>query len=260
MTLLEALILGIVQGATEFLPISSSGHLVLVEELLKVHVGLILEVTLHAGTLLAVAIYFRRRLAWMATSALREDQEGRRARVWILWLALATLPAVAVGLGFKSGIEAVFESRRWALWGLIATGVVIFSTFRLRSRGRSAIGPAGLVMGIAQAVAILPGVSRSGTTIAAGMWCGVDRSEAAEFSFLLSLPAIAGAMLLQAFEVGAAGGVPSGLLAGLVVGLLGAFLSGYAAIAGLLEVLRRRGLHPFAWYCWAVGLAGLILI
>ncbi len=259
---IEALILGIVQGATEFLPISSSGHLVLVGALLGVEEGgLLVEITLHTGTLLAVLVYFRSRLRWMFTEAPRRDETGRRARAWILWLLVGTVPAALVGILLRGPIEEVFRSPRAALAGLLATGFILASTRWAVSRLKDPAGPAALVMGLAQAVAILPGISRAGATIAAGMWSGVDKSEAAEFSFLLSLPAIGGAALLQTAEL-MQGGVPgaSGMVLPLALGFAASFAAGYAAIAGLLEVLRRRGLVPFAWYCWAVALAGLLIV
>lgn len=262
MGLWEALLLGLVQGATEFLPVSSSGHLVLTEALLGVREGgLLVEVTLHAGTLLAVVVYFRRRLGWLLVRGLGRGPEGPTARRYLLWLLLGTLPAAAVGLLLEDSIAAVFESTQAALWGLMATGVILFTSRWARSRQTRPDGPAGLAMGLAQAVSILPGVSRSGSTIAAGLWAGTDRREAAEFSFLLSIPAIGGAAflhLLDLLEGGAAAAAP--LAGGLVVGFAVSFLSGLAAIALLLEILRRRGLAPFAWYCWGVGIIGLLVV
>jgi len=262
MNLLEALLLGVVQGATEFLPVSSSGHLVLTEALLGVgEGGLLVEVSLHAGTLLAVVIYFRHRIAWLGRGAFAGDEDGRQARRWLLWLALGTLPAVVVGLGLRESVERVFESPLAAVIGLAVTGAILLGSRWSRSRGRAAASPAALVMGLGQALAIMPGISRSGTTIAAGMWSGVERSEAAEFSFLLSVPAIAGAALLMALDVlgGRAPGAEA-LTVPLLVGFTAAGLAGYGAIAALLAIIRRTGLVPFAWYCWAVALLGFIFI
>lgn len=262
MNILEALLLGVVQGATEFLPISSSGHLVITEALLGIREGgLLVEVTLHAGTLCAVLIYFRSKIAWLLKCGIREGEEGEKARRYLLWLLIGTLPAAVAGLLFEEGISTIFESPAVALTGLLVTGVILFTSRWSIGRGRSAAGLAGLWMGLAQAVAILPGISRSGSTIAAGMWYGVERAEAAEFSFLLSIPAIGGAALLQMIDIlkGAATGT-GGMVPGLTVGFITALIAGYAAIAGLLEVLKRRGLVPFSWYCWVVGIAGLLLI
>ncbi len=262
MSVWEALLLGLIQGATEFLPVSSSGHLVISQALLGIQEGgILIEISLHVATLLAVVIYFRSRLLWIVSNLGREGGEGQGARRYALWLTIGTVPAVLAGLLGKDIVERLFDSPRVALSGLLATGFILISTHRARSTGRRADGPAGLGMGFAQALAIVPGISRSGSTIAAGMWLGVEKRDAAEFSFLLSIPAIAGAAVLQGFElaqIGASG--PSLFSLPMAVGFVAAFLSGFAAIAGLLEVLRRRGLVPFAWYCWVVGLAGLIML
>lgn len=261
MTIFEALLLGIIQGVTEFLPISSSGHLVLSEAIMGISEGgLLVEVTLHAGTLVAVLVYFRSRLYRLFSRAFQSGDHGVESRRYLLWLLVATVPAGAAGLLFEDSITAAFESPKVALTGLLLTGVILLSTKWSNEREKPVAGLPGLWMGFAQALAIVPGISRSGSTIAAGMWSGVNRREAAEFSFLLSVPAIGGASFLQLLDLmkGGAGGSEA-LAVGLVAGFVMAFISGYAAIALLLEVLRKRGLVPFAWYCWAVGLLGLIL-
>jgi undecaprenyl-diphosphatase len=262
LTAWEAVLLGIVQGATEFLPISSSGHLVLGQALLNLHPpGILLEVVLHAATMLAVIVYFRKRLGWMLLNARRKEGDGGQARRYILWLLIGTVPAGLAGVFLTGPIGGLFDSPSVALYGLLATGIILFSSRWSRERGVRPDGRSAIIVGVAQALAIIPGVSRSGATIAAGMLSGVKRRAAAEFSFLLSVPAIGGASLLHMIELlreGLPGG--DGLGMGLAVGFAAAFLSGYAAIAGLLEVLRRKGLAPFAWYCWAVGLAGLLFL
>ncbi len=262
MTALEAVLLGVVQGATEFLPISSSGHLVLGQALLDLRPpGILLEVTLHAATMLAVIVYFRKRLGWMILNALRKGEDGGQARRYILWLLIGTLPAGLAGVLLREPIGGLFDSPAVALYGLLVTGCILLSSRWSRERGVRADGRSAILVGLAQALAIIPGISRSGATIAAGMFSGVERRAAAEFSFLLSVPAIGGASLLQMVEL-LRGGLPAegGLGVGLAVGFAAAFVSGYAASAGLLEVLRRKGLVPFAWYCWAVGLAGLLFL
>jgi undecaprenyl-diphosphatase len=208
----------------------------------------------------AVLVYFRSRLYWLLNRSVQRGEEGRMSRKYLLWLLIATLPAAVVGLLFEDSIAAAFESPTIALTGLMVTGAILLSTRWSKERDKPAAGLSGLWMGLAQAVAIMPGISRSGSTIAAGMWSGTDRREAAEFSFLLSIPAIGGASLLQLLDLmgGGTGGGAS-MAFGLIVGFVAAFISGYAAIAGLLEILKRRGLVPFAWYCWAVGLLGLLL-
>ncbi|MFC1595415.1 undecaprenyl-diphosphate phosphatase [Gemmatimonadota bacterium] len=262
MTTGEALLLGLVQGATEFLPISSSGHLVITEALLGISEGgLLVEITLHAGTLLAVLLYFRKRIAWILMEGFRRGSDGPQARSWMIWLIVATLPAAFIGLMFRDGIERQFESPSAALIGLLLTGLILFSTKWSGQRSRKPNGLAGLWMGCAQALAIMPGISRSGSTIAMGMWSGVDKADAAEFSFLLSVVAISGASLLQAVEITGGTMQPaSGMMVRLLAGFVMASVSGYAAIALLIGILKKRGLVPFAWYCWAVGIAGLLLV
>ena len=260
----EALLLGLLQGLTEFLPISSSGHLVLASHLLGVdEPGLLVEVILHAGTLLAVLLFFRTRLFWIISRGIRAGPEGHLARRWVGWLLIGTVPAAAIGLGLRGGVEDAYSSPRLTLLALLGTGVILMSTVRaLRREGRrSPLGLPAVIMGLGQALAVLPGISRSGATIAAGLWSGVDRGEAAEFSFLLSVPAIGGATLIHLVEV-ATGSVPDtgALLIPLAIGFVASAAAGYAAIAGLLQVLQRRGLAPFAWYCWGLGVLGLLLI
>ncbi|MFC1545583.1 undecaprenyl-diphosphate phosphatase [Gemmatimonadota bacterium] len=258
----EALFLGLVQGATEFLPISSSGHLVITEALLGISEGgLMVEISLHAGTLLAVLLYFRKRISWMVREGFRSDGDGPQARSWIFWLIVATIPAALVGYLFRDTIEHLFESPLAALFGLLLTGLILFSTKWSTQRNRRPNGLAGLWMGFAQALAIIPGISRSGSTIAIGMWSGVDNADAAEFSFLLSVLAVGGASFMQALEISAGSIEPaSGLIVGLLAGLVMAAISGYAAIALLIGILKKRGLVPFAWYCWAVGAAGILIL
>lgn len=263
MAIIEALVLGIVQGLTEFLPISSSAHLVLVPELLGwEQPSLPYVVLLHAGTLLALIVYFRRELVALATGVLRRGPERRLA----VLLALGTLPAAAIGFAFEKQFEEAFgEPVRVALQ-LVVSGLILVAAEALsrrndkgrdrRSEGegieemakgltwRSALG-----VGFAQAFAIVPGISRSGATIAAGLLAGLSRAMAARFSFLLSIPILFGTSV---FEVPKLSGSHPGSAA-LIVGFVASTVSGYAAIAGLIAFLQRRGLLPFAAYCVVVG-------
>lgn len=270
MSLLEAVILGVVQGLTEFLPISSSGHLVMTEYLLGISMpGVLLEVVLHVGTLLSVVIVYRGRLLGLTRGALTGDRTAWR---YILLLGLATVPAGLVGLFLKDPIETAFDTPAVTGFMLLVTGLLLYST-RWAARGRGAAtgepdaaaevegaeatalhaSPVGIgvatAMGLAQAFAILPGISRSGTTITTGLWGKVDAVRAAEFSFLMSIPAIAGAAVLQVGDVHevTAGALP------LAVGFLAALLSGIVAIRSLVWLLRRQGFHRFAYYVWLVG-------
>lgn len=250
--MLAAVIWGLVQGLTEFLPISSSGHLVVVPAFLNA-IGLemspptlAVSAVLHLGTLLAVLVYFRDDV--MSVLQMRRRPEGRKLA---LLVAIGSIPAV-IGLPLKEEIEGIQENVAYVGIALITTGLILVIGQRL-ARGMRQLTegriPDAIVVGIAQALALIPGISRSGVTIAAGSGRGFQPVEAARFSFLLGIPAIAGAGLVSLPEVFAEGEVGVELLVGLGV----AALSGYMAIALLLRALRRVGLLPFAIYCFIVG-------
>ena len=255
MTYLEAALLGLVQGVTEFLPVSSSGHLALGQALLGIDPGdVTFEVIVHFGTLLAVVTVLRRRILELLVGLIRRDGA---ALVMVGLLFLGSIPAVVVGLTFKDTLTAVFASPFMVSVMLIVTGGVLFSTRGLSGeRTVNSVGT-GLIIGVAQAVAILPGISRSGMTIAAGLWCKVEAGEAATFSFLLAIPIIAGA---TAVKVGGlvAGGSGTEPWSVLLVGAITAYASGVVSIRWMLSILARGELVRFAYYCWAIGLAGCI--
>lgn len=250
MTLWQAVVLGLVQGLTEFLPVSSDGHLVLVGTLLGVTTpGVFVEVALHVATLGAVLIVFGKRLLAVLAAAVRGDPDALR---YVGLLALATVPAGLVGVLLKSLVEQTFDSLWFAGGGFLVTGVMLWST-RGRGGERPAPGPgAAVTIGAGQALAILPGVSRSGMTVSLGLWAGLSPQAAAEFSFLLAVPAIAGAAVLELRHVQSdletVGLVP------LLLSCAVALTSGIWAIRWLLAMVRRGRLYTFAPYCWAVGL------
>lgn len=255
MTPLDAAILGLLQGVTEFLPVSSSGHLVLGQALLGIRTGdITFEVIVHFGTLLAVITALRERVWALARGCL----EGESGAWWMVWmLGIGTVPASAAGVFFEDAVEAAFSDPRAACGWLMVTGAVLWST-RFKSDGREQVGRWDAVwVGIAQAFAVLPGVSRSGMTISAGMWRGVTGREAAAFSFLLSVPIILGGTALKVGEMVANPPAWNTVLP-LLVGAVVAYMSGVAAIRWLLALLKGGRLHPFAYYCWAVGLLGLV--
>ncbi len=256
MTLLEAFILGLLQGATEFLPVSSSGHLVLGQALLGIQVpGVGFEIALHVATLLSVLLVFRDRVGRLATGAWKGDREAWR---YLGLLVLATLPAAVVGLSMGDAVEALFERPGVAGAALLVTGTLLWTT-----RGALARNPdrkpgprEALLIGMAQAFALLPGISRSGTTVVAGLWLGVEAEEAAAFSFLMAVPAILGAAVLKLPELtDAAGG---GGWAPLLLGSVVAAVVGVLAIRTFVTMLKRRSFYRFGPYCWAVG--GLFLL
>lgn len=250
--MLVAIVWGLIQGLTEFLPVSSSGHLVIVPAFLG-EIGvdiappsLAVSAVLHLGTLAAVVIYFREDLA--RALRFRTDPEGRRL---LTLVAVGTLPVV-VGLPLRDRLDQFQGTVANVGWALIATGLILaFGQWAARGSRSLSEGrvPDALVVGIAQAFALIPGISRSGATIAAGNARGFDPAQAARFSFLLGVPAIAGAGLLQIPDLVAAGSLGWDLVAGFAT----AAVFGYLAIAMLLAVIRRIGLLPFSVYTLAVG-------
>lgn len=250
--MLDAIVWGLVQGLTEFLPISSSGHLVVVPEFLgREAPGLTTSVVLHAGTLLAVVIYFWRDLRRLLNVG---DPDVRRT---IGILALGSLPVAILGLTFRDWFDEAFGEPVWAGYALIATGVILLISGRFMNgtrRFEDARVPDAVAVGLAQALALIPGISRSGSTITAGLIRDFDGEEAIRFSFLLGVPAIAGATFLQLFETDETLGSEH------VVGFITAAVSGYAAIALLVAALKRFGLAPFAIYCFVVGALAIALL
>lgn len=243
-------LLGLLQGLTEFLPVSSSGHLVLAKQVLGVDPpGVALEAMLHLATLLAVVIYFRRDLVRLIRQGRHPGTPERR---YLGRLGLGTLPIVVVGLSAKSTVEQAFSSVPLVGGMLIVTAIfLLISCFRHGSRDELRIKDA-IAVGIAQAAALLPGISRSGVTVSAGIMAGVRREEAARFSFLLAIPAITGAGALTMWEARGILG-PEFLL-----GALAAFASGLLAIRFFLSAIRRGKLWPFSLYCLALGLSALL--
>lgn len=253
--MLDAAFWGLIQGLTEFLPISSSGHLVLVPALLgRDGPNLATSAVLHIGTLAAVLAYFRGDLV----EVVRFTPEGRRL---LRFMVIGTIPAAVAGLALRDPLDRLNEQPRWVAVAMICAGVVFIFTRLLdkgRRHAREVRGRDGIIMGLGQALALIPGVSRSGTTIASGMLEGFEHREGASLAFLLGIPAIAGAGLLNFVDLLAddASGLGPELLLGMVV----AAVVGYAAIAGLLGLIRVTGLVPFGWYCVAVGALSLILL
>lgn len=246
-------LLGLVQGLTEFLPVSSSGHLALGQALLRLESpGLALEAAVHLGTLGAVLLYFGRDLLALA-GGLATDRAARR---YALLLALGTLPVALVGLLLGEVLEGAFASPSAVGGALLGTSLLLglgaWAARRAR-RETVTVGDAGAV-GLAQALALLPGISRSGATVAAGLLRGLSPASAARFSFLLSIPAIGGASALALVRAVREPGLSPGGLA-LAGGC--AFGSGLLAIHVFLSLLRRGKLWPFALYCTALGLASL---
>lgn len=251
MTPFESIVLGIVQGATEFLPVSSSGHLVIFQELLDVRApGVVFEVAVHVATLVSILVVYRTRVGGLAVGAVRGDPAAWR---YVGLLVVATIPAAFVGLLFEDALEALFESPAATGLALLVTGLVLWTSRWALPRAQGTVpgwGAAALI-GLAQAFAIIPGISRAGSTVVAALWLGVAPREAAAFSFLMAVPAIAGAGVLQLGDLGAAG---SGLgWPALALGSVFAAVTGVLAIRTFVAMLARESFHFFAPYCWIVG-------
>ena len=264
MNLVQALVLGALQGATEFLPVSSSGHLVLVPWLMGWdNPTLVFDTTVHLGTLVAVLAYFRHDLSALVSALLRSlasrDTSDEQAHLaWLL--AVGTIPGALLGYLLQYFFERLFGRPLWVSFLLVLTGLMLALSDRLRKRRRSldSLGwHNALIIGLAQACAIAPGISRSGATIAGGLSQGLTREEAARFSFLLSAPLILGTgvfKLIGALSVG----IPSGQWTVLLVGFVVSAASGYLFIHLLLAYVRHHRLYPFAIYCACMGTAGVI--
>lgn len=287
---LPALLLGVLQGLTEFIPVSSSGHLVLVPHFLGIDTpGIAFDVALHLGTFAAVVLYFRTDLAHLATAVVGVGDPVLVSyyRRLAALLALGSVPIAIIGVALRGVFEAAFASPTAAAGFLMVTGVLLLAGEAARSRrggitgataaiddeqamlGQDPGDPEGLtldaigvrqalVIGFGQCVALFPGISRSGTTIAAGMSAGLTRPAATRFSFLLALPALIGATVVSVPDL-AEGTAVFGPLA-LTVGIVAAFVSGYLAIRWLLALVARDRLTGFAIYCLVAGAASLIAL
>lgn len=249
MTLWQGIVLGLVQGLSEFLPVSSSGHLVLVEALTGVRTpGVFVEVSLHVATLASVLVVYGGRLWRIVAGAARGSRPERRS---LGLLVLGTIPAAVVGVLFNHVIEEAFKSIEFVGVGFLVTGTLLWSTRRSRGTRAEPTPRSALGVGLMQAVAIFPGISRSGSTVTAGLWAGLEPVGAAEFSFLLAIPVIAGAALLEGrhagLDIALVGAVP------FWTSFIVAFASGIWSIRLLVALLRRGRFYAFAPYCWAVG-------
>ncbi len=273
MNLAEAIILGIVQGLTEFLPVSSSGHLVLLQQLFGLkEAELFFDVCVHLGTLVAVIVVFRQEIKNMIMALLRlVSLAGRNERrlptvksdpelKMALLIVIGSIPTAVLGLMFSRIADRLFASGFIVGLMLMVTGLLLWLT-RLTAKHAQLPGVGRLtpknafLIGIMQGLAIIPGISRSGSTISIGLLLGVNRELAARYSFLLSIPAIIGAGLLSLKDGWSRADLSSQIpLAGAVT----AALVGYAALKALLHVVKKGGLYGFAPYCWLVGILAII--
>ena len=272
MDIIQAIILGIVQGLTEFLPVSSSAHLVFVPEILKVQSSLVFDTILHVGSLVAVIIYFWKDIIHMLKSffsslmdiprrqfrkGIKEDKYKKLA--W--FVIIGTIPAGLAGVLFKDTFEALFNDVFIVGFFLIITGFLLWGSEMMSRRVNNKTSlkemsvKNSILIGIAQAFAIAPGISRSGATISAGLFLGIERELAARYSFLLSIPAILGAALVQAKDISGLDMSTSILIAGFIA----AAITGCIAIKIVLKLIQEKNLLIFAYYCWIIGPIAMIL-
>jgi len=265
MDIVQAIILGLVQGVSEFVPISSSGHLVLVPWLLGwPPPGLVFDTMVHWGTLVAVLAYFWRDFmalasAWGRSLASRNLSEPEARIAWLI--IVGTLPAALMGYVGEDFFESLFAAPAWAAGLLLVTGLILALSEWMGERRKEPHQLAfldSILIGIAQGCAIAPGISRSGATIAAGLFRGLKREAAARYSFILATPIIFGAGLLQLLDLFKMENATAHLPA-LILGFLAAALSGYLCIRFLLSYLQQGKLYVFAIYCWLAGGAFLLI-
>ncbi len=272
MELYQGVVLGVLQGLTEFLPVSSSGHLVLGQNFFGItEPALSFDISVHLGTLFAVALVFFKEIKAMLVSlgrlvqhlgsvnslrqAVRSDKDIRLAALIIV----GSVPTAVVGLMLKNYVHLLFSSLVIVGCMLMVTGTFLWFT-RHSAPGGKKVEQVGfgtaLFIGLCQGLAVIPGISRSGATIAAGLFAGVERETAARFSFLLSMPAIAGAEILSLKDSFATG---TGFDAVTLLSTLTAFIVGTLALVALLRIVKKGRLYLFAPYCWAVGLLAVVL-
>jgi undecaprenyl-diphosphatase len=251
LTKLEALILGIIQGLTEFLPISSTGHLYLGRHLFGLQeAGLLLDTMLHLGTLIAVLVFYKNEFSYIIKKPF--------SKLTFLLIA-GTIPAVVIGLLFKDYFEEISKTGVTIGWEFLITGVFLWVADSAKNGYKKMDDISytdAIIIGSFQAVAIFPAISRSGMTIVAALWRKLDRQTAAYFSFLLSTPAIAGAVVLQSFDLLKGKGEEITLSA-LLVGIAASGVFGYIAVKWMINFLKKHSLKPFAIYVWLLGIAVL---
>ncbi|MCQ2106204.1 MAG: undecaprenyl-diphosphate phosphatase [Fibrobacter sp.] len=282
--MIESIILGLLQGLAEFLPISSSGHLVLGEKLLNMkEAGMFFDIMLHAGTLLSIFVVFRKKLVDMIVGCIRRDPVQLKEAGYIV---LASIPTAIIGIGFKKPLESLFENPKAVCCAMLFTATLLFVSQWGKTGSKHPDNEGvkmnwwrALVTGVVQGIACIPGISRSGSTISGMIFLGVNRKYAGEFSFLMSIPAVGGAALLDCIkwikcqnpetvaryaiekpEKALACADASGFTPELLVGMIVAFIFGIIALKWLMAFVQKGKFHYFSYYLWVAGILGLIFI
>jgi undecaprenyl-diphosphatase len=251
LTILEAVILGIIQGLTEFLPVSSSGHLVILQSFFKnfQQSGISFDVFIHCATLLAVIVYFYKDIVEIISM---------KNKKWILLIIIATIPAGIVGVLFKDQIETAFSNVILVCIMLIITGIMLFISDKFTNLAKDKKDITildSIIIGCFQAFAILPGISRSGSTISAGIFRGLKRDVATKFSFILSIPAIFGALILSLKDFK---NIPSTSYIPYISGFISAFVVGLISLKLLTIIIKSKNLKYFSYYCWILSIVVFI--
>jgi undecaprenyl-diphosphatase len=264
MDILKVIILGLVQGITEFLPVSSSGHLVLAAEVLNFQEkGVAFEVFVHLGTLISVLIVFRKDVIKMILAPFQflisrfKKEETRQYLYLDFYIIIATIPAGIIGLSLKSKLESSFSNVLLVIIMLGITGTILLLSRYMPKKNEEMTFLKSIVIGLSQAFAILPGISRSGSTIVTGIFMGIDKERAARFSFLMAIPAILGAFVIKmndfiTIEHNTV------VASHMIIGTLVSFISGYFAIIWLLDIVKKGKLEWFAIYCYLVVIVSAI--
>ena len=252
MSLYDAILLGIVQGVTEFLPISSSGHLVIIQKFLGVvNSGSEFEILVHIGTLGSILVVFFNEIRLIIQNIM-----SPKTQKYISFIILGTIPAGIFGLGMRDLFESIFHNLNLVGISLIFTGTILFSSILLKKADNQITFTKSIFIGLAQALAIFPGVSRSGMTICTALFLGIGPKEAARFSFLLAIPAISGAGAIMMADVGTNFQI-SVYVAG--AALISSFLTGLFSLKWLINWLKNGKFHYFGFYCITIGIITLFL-
>ncbi len=258
----DTIILGLIQGLTEFLPVSSSGHLAIAQHLMEfTQPGLLFDTLLHFATLLAVVLFFRKRVGYLILSFfglfLSKYRKYYIENKRFFWgIIIATIPTGIIGLALESHVTSYLKSVTLVGYALIATSLLLVISDQFKPTGQLS-NRKSIVLGIVQGLAVIPGISRSGSTISFAVMLGVSRKEAAEFSFLMSIPAIVGATILQIRHIES---VATTDLAPYAIGMLAAFFSGLAAIKFMIIIVEKAKLMFFAFYCLILGIFTVIYL
>jgi undecaprenyl-diphosphatase len=261
MSFWEAILLGIVQGLTEFLPVSSSGHLALFTAILRNDQlpadNFLFTILVHAATAIATVIVFRNDIVAILSGMFKKEQPQTRA--FVGHIVVSMIPAVVIGLFFEAQITSLFKTNLVLVGAMLClTAVLLFFTDKASNKKQPITYKIALLIGIAQAVAILPGISRSGATIGVALLIGINRPQAARFSFLMVIPLILGSMVKSILDQGTAANISIDILP-LILGFLAALVSGVLACTWMIALVKRSKLRYFAIYCLLVGITASVV-